>query len=183
MGNGKVDVWALNNNLKIQRVASLDRVMCIDVTVAKVLQSWDMLLSRSWTTTLGGTMQMDLSYTTIHVARDQLVMLDHGLRTMFNVDLPNRELENADMLLSRSWGTTLGGTIQMDLSYTTIHVARDHLVMLDHGLRTMNNVDLPNRELENVAYVEKELGNYTIMLESEIVSSTSGCQDSSSSSK
>jgi hypothetical protein len=32
------------------------------------------------------------------------------------------------------------------------------------------NVDLPNRELENVLCLEKELGNYMIMLESELAS-------------
>jgi hypothetical protein len=37
----------------------------MDVVVIDVPDAWGMLLSRKWVTTLGGSIQMDLSYATI----------------------------------------------------------------------------------------------------------------------
>ena len=39
----------------------------VDVVVADIAPKFRMLLSRSWAKKVGGTLQMDLSYATIHV--------------------------------------------------------------------------------------------------------------------
>jgi hypothetical protein len=44
-----------------------NKIIMMDIVVADVPPSFGMLLSRSWGEKLGGTLQLDLSYTTIPV--------------------------------------------------------------------------------------------------------------------
>jgi hypothetical protein len=47
----------------------------MDVLVVDVPNAWGMLLSRKWVATMGGTLQMDLTYATIPSSENSFVKL------------------------------------------------------------------------------------------------------------
>jgi hypothetical protein len=55
----------LIKDLRVYLATYLDISILMDVVVIDVPDAWGMLLSRKWAATLGGSIQMDLSYATI----------------------------------------------------------------------------------------------------------------------
>jgi hypothetical protein len=51
------------------------KIIVMDIVVADIPPKFGMLLSRSWTKKIGGTLQMDLSYATIHVFEGEMSIL------------------------------------------------------------------------------------------------------------
>ena len=66
------------------------------------------------------------------------------------------------MLLSRKWGATLGGSIQMDLSYATIPFSENAFVKLHRENERKFHVEDPNEPMNEFIRQMGELGNYTI---------------------
>ena len=66
------------------------------------------------------------------------------------------------MLLSRKWGATLGGSIQMDLSYATIPFSENAFVKLHREKERKFHVEDPNEPMNEFIRQMGELGNYTI---------------------
>jgi hypothetical protein len=61
----EVKVYGVIKNLLVHLMVDLDIRHLMDIVIIDVPDSWGMLLSRKFTHDLGGTLQMDLSYTTI----------------------------------------------------------------------------------------------------------------------
>ena len=62
------------------------------------------------------------------------------------------------MLLSRKWGTTLGGSIQMDWTYATVPASEFSLVKLYSEKEKRHHVENPQRPLNEYAYHTDENG-------------------------
>lgn len=66
------------------------------------------------------------------------------------------------MLLSRNWGATLGGNIQMDLSYATIPFFENSLVKLIRENERKYHVEDLNEPMNEFLCEMSEMGNYSI---------------------
>ena len=66
------------------------------------------------------------------------------------------------MLLSRKWGATLEGSIQMDLSYVTISFSENAFVQLHREKEKKFHVEDPNEPMNEFIRQMGELGNYAI---------------------
>ena len=66
------------------------------------------------------------------------------------------------MLLSRKWGATLGGSIQMDWTYATVPASEFSLVKLYFGKEKRYHVENPQRPLNEYVYNTDEHGTYQI---------------------
>ena len=66
------------------------------------------------------------------------------------------------MLLSRKWGATLGGSIQMDLSYATIPFFESAFVKFHRENERKFHVEDPNEPMNEFICQMGELGNYNI---------------------
>lgn len=60
-----VEVEGLIKDLKVSLARNLDISFLMDVIVIDIPDVWRMLLSRKWGATIGGHVQMNLSYATI----------------------------------------------------------------------------------------------------------------------
>jgi len=60
-----MEVEGLIKDLKVSLAMNPDISLLMDVVVIEIPDVWVMLLSRKWEATVGGHLQMDLSYTTI----------------------------------------------------------------------------------------------------------------------
>jgi hypothetical protein len=67
-----IPVCGLIKDLKVSLATYPDISLLMDVVVIDVPDAWGMLLSRKWATTLGGSLQMDLSYATIPTLKEVL---------------------------------------------------------------------------------------------------------------
>lgn len=74
------------------------------------------------------------------------------------IDVPDAR----GMLLSRKWGVTLGGNIQMDLSYATIPISENVLVKLHREREMKHHVEDPNEPMNEFIPQMGELENYAI---------------------
>ena len=74
------------------------------------------------------------------------------------IDVPDKW----GMLLSRKWGTTLGGSIQMDWTYATVPASEFSLVKLYSKKEKRHHVENPQRPLNEYAYHTDENGSYQI---------------------
>ena len=74
------------------------------------------------------------------------------------IDVPDKW----GMLLSRKWGATLGGSIQMDWTYATISASEFSLVKLYSEKEKRHHVENPQRPLNEYAYHTDEHGTYQI---------------------
>jgi hypothetical protein len=63
----------------------------MDVVVIDVPDAWGMLLSRKWVATLGGNLQMDLSFSTIPIGNGHYATLYNQPRAKKHVEDPNNE--------------------------------------------------------------------------------------------
>jgi ribonuclease HI len=85
------------------------------------------------------------------------------------VDIPQKY----GLLLSRSWGAKLGGSLQMDMTYTTIPMFGGQLTHLYREMRlayTVSNPQNPNNFL--VYIVDQDLGNCILSFDDGIDSCT-----------
>jgi hypothetical protein len=60
----------------------------MNVVVIDIPDAWGMLLSREWETTLGGSLQMDLSYATIPHPEGGFVTLYREPIVRYQVEVP-----------------------------------------------------------------------------------------------
>ena len=74
------------------------------------------------------------------------------------IDVPDKW----GMLLSRKWGATLGGSIQMDWTYATVPALEFSLVKLYSEKEKRHHVENPQRPLNEYAYHTDEHGTYQI---------------------
>ena len=70
-----VEVEALIKDLKVSLARNPDISLLMDVVVIDIPDVWGMLLSRKWGATVGGPVQMDLSYATIPQSDGTLLIL------------------------------------------------------------------------------------------------------------
>jgi hypothetical protein len=70
-----IKVCGLIKDLRVYLVSYPDISILMDVVVIDVPDAWGMLLSRKWVATLGGSLQMDLSYATIPTRDENYVTL------------------------------------------------------------------------------------------------------------
>jgi hypothetical protein len=61
----EIKFCGLIKDLKVSLAAYPDISILVDVVVIYIPDAWGMLLYRKWAATLGGSIQMDLSYATI----------------------------------------------------------------------------------------------------------------------
>jgi len=69
------------------------------------------------------------------------------------------------MLLSRKWAATLGGTLQMDLSYATIPSSENSFVKLYREKERKCHVEDPKEPMNEFIYHMHEIGNYEMPLD------------------
>jgi hypothetical protein len=65
MDSREIETHGIIIDLQVKLAFHLDITFKINVLVSDVSCAWDMLLSRKWVATMGGCIQMDLSYATI----------------------------------------------------------------------------------------------------------------------
>jgi hypothetical protein len=75
MDSREIDVHGIIVGLQFKSEAYPTITFPMDILVIDVLDSWGMLLSRKWAATLGGTIQMDISYATIPSSENSFVKL------------------------------------------------------------------------------------------------------------
>jgi hypothetical protein len=72
-----IGVCGLIEDLEVHLARYTEIVVVMDVVVLDVLDTWGIILSRKWAATLGGTLQMDLSYAIIPIG-------DEAHATLYN---------------------------------------------------------------------------------------------------
>jgi hypothetical protein len=77
-------------NIKVHLDRYPEMIFLMDIVVIGVLDVWGMLLSRKFAATLGGTLQMDLTYDTIPVDDDTYVFLP-------NLTMEKNHVEEIDL--------------------------------------------------------------------------------------
>ena len=75
MDSREVEVIGIILGLQLKLAAYPQITFQMDILVIDVPDAWGMLLSRKWGATLGGNIQMDLSYATIPVSDNSFVKL------------------------------------------------------------------------------------------------------------
>jgi hypothetical protein len=96
------DLWLHN--------CMLDSGASINMMTLKVMtDAWGMLLSRKWAATLGGSLQMDLSYATILVGAQSHITLYNKPRRKEHVEKPDygndqSNYDSIDPCSSQDWG-------------------------------------------------------------------------------
>ncbi|KAH9311489.1 hypothetical protein KI387_026524, partial [Taxus chinensis] len=74
--------------LVVQLAAYPDKNLKLDVVVVVFPAKWGMLLSRKWAASVGGSVQMDMSYTTIPI--DGILVKLYGEKKMLHlIEDPN----------------------------------------------------------------------------------------------
>jgi hypothetical protein len=66
-----------------------DFPIIMDIVVVDVPDTWGMILSREWVDTLGGSLQMDLSYTTIPFEAQDCITLYNKPKRMEHIERSN----------------------------------------------------------------------------------------------
>jgi hypothetical protein len=66
------------------------------------------------------------------------------------------------MLLSWKWDESLGGSLQMDLSYATIPTCENTFVRLNREQEKRYHVEYPKDHMNELVYEMEYLGNYAI---------------------
>lgn len=78
------------------------------------------------------------------------------------VDIPQKY----GILLSRSWGAKLGGSLQIDMTYATIPVFRGQFTLLYRETRMAFTVSDPNNPHNHPLYIsDQDLGNCILSLD------------------
>ena len=88
----EVEVIGIILGLQLKLVAYPQITFQMDILVIDVSDAWGMLLSRKWGVTLGGNIQMDLSYATIPISENALVKLRREREKKYHVEDPNEPM-------------------------------------------------------------------------------------------
>ena len=84
----EVDVVGIILNLHVKLAKYPDIDMVMDVVVIDVQDKWGMFLSKKWATTLGGYIQKDWTYATIHASKNTRVILHREKQRKQHVENP-----------------------------------------------------------------------------------------------
>jgi hypothetical protein len=87
-----IKVCGVIKDLKVHLAIYPEVSLSMDVIVIDVPDAWGMLLSRKWDATLGGSLQMDLSYATIPIGDGSYVTLYNHPVTRNHVEDPRIEM-------------------------------------------------------------------------------------------
>jgi len=75
------------------------------------------------------------------------------------IDVPDA----CGMLLSQKWATSLGGSLQMDLSFSKFPTCDNTFVRLNREQKKRYHVKDPNDPMNELVYEMGDLGNYVIL--------------------
>jgi hypothetical protein len=89
-----ISTYGLIENLEVHLARYPEIVFVMDIVVVDIPDIWGMLLSRKWAATLGGTLQMDLSYATIPIGNEAHVILYNQPMTRAHVEEIDSDLED-----------------------------------------------------------------------------------------
>jgi hypothetical protein len=101
-----IKVYDLMEGLEVNIVGYLDFPIVMDVIFVDVPDTWGMILSREWATTLGRSLQMDLSYVTIPDGAQDCITLRNKPKRMENIERCNHGHSNyksIDPFLFQYW--------------------------------------------------------------------------------
>jgi hypothetical protein len=85
-----------------------DFPIIMNVVVVNIPDTWGMILSREWDATLGGILQMDLSYATIPIRDQDCITLHNNPKRMEHIERCNHghnEYNSVDPYLFQGWTT------------------------------------------------------------------------------
>jgi hypothetical protein len=92
MDSREIEVHGLIKDLQVHLVVFPDISVLMDVVVIDVPDAWGMLLSRKWAASLGGSLQMDLSYATIPTCDNTFVRLTREQEKKYHVEDPKEPM-------------------------------------------------------------------------------------------
>jgi hypothetical protein len=102
MDSREIKVHGLIKDLQVHLAVYPDISVLMDVVVIDVPDAWGMLLSRKWAASLGGSLQMDLSYATIPTCDNTFVRLNREQEKRYHVEDPKDPM-NELVYEWRSW--------------------------------------------------------------------------------
>ena len=88
MDSREVETHGIILNLQVKLAAYPNITFPMDILIIDVPDAWGMLLSRKWVATMGGNIQMDLSYATIPSFENSFVKLHREKERKFHVEDP-----------------------------------------------------------------------------------------------
>jgi hypothetical protein len=103
-----IKVYDLMEGLEVHLADYPDFPIIMDVIVVDIPDTWGMILSREWAATLGGSLQMDLSYATIPVGDQDCITLHNKPKRMEHIERCNHGYSNynsVDPCLFQGWTT------------------------------------------------------------------------------
>lgn len=92
MDSREIKVCDLIKDLHMKLVAYPNISLLMDVVVINVQDAWGMLPSRKWATNLGGSIQTNLSYTTIPTCENTYVHLHHEQMKKYHIEDPQNPI-------------------------------------------------------------------------------------------
>jgi hypothetical protein len=100
-----------------------------------------------------------IKYLLVNLAK---ILVKSILMDVVIVDVPAKY----GMLLSRSWGAKLGGSVQLDMAYATIPIFGGQFMHLYRETRLVYTVSDPHKPHNYPVYVtDQDLGNYILSIE------------------
>jgi hypothetical protein len=84
-----IKVYGLMEGIQVHLADYPNFPIIMDIVVVDIPNTWGMILSREWNTTLEGSLQMDLSYTTIPVRDLDCITLHNKPKIMEHVEMCN----------------------------------------------------------------------------------------------
>jgi hypothetical protein len=92
MDSREIETHGIILNLQVKLAAYPSITFPMDILVIDVPDAWGMLLSRKWVATMGGNIQMDLSYATIPSSENSFVKLHREKERKFHVEDPKEPM-------------------------------------------------------------------------------------------
>jgi hypothetical protein len=101
-----INVYDLMEGLEVHLVDYPDFSIIMDVIFVYIPDTWGMILSREWVVTLGGSLQIDLSYATIPVGDQGCITLHNKPKMMEHIERRNHgynDYKSIDPCLFQGW--------------------------------------------------------------------------------
>jgi hypothetical protein len=101
-----IKVYDLMEGLQVHLADYPDFPIIMDVVVVDIPDTWGMILSREWASTLDRSLQMDLSYTTIPVRDQDCITLHNKPKRMEHIERCNHghsDYNSVDPCLFQGW--------------------------------------------------------------------------------
>jgi hypothetical protein len=92
MDSREIETHGIILNLLVKLVTYPNITFPMGILVIDVPNAWGMLLSRKWVATLGGTIQINLSYATIPFSKNSFVKLHREKESKFHVEDPKEPM-------------------------------------------------------------------------------------------